>query len=157
MSAFLVLGTTIAATLVSGGSAQALGVEKVCYKAHIANYGWQDWKCQGGQAGFTGRNQPIEAMEITISGFGDFCAKSHRRDLGWEGLECVSSGEVIQVGEPGRSMRLEAVEIHTASPGVHGRAHVQNKGWLNPVAGHVFTLGTTGEARNLEAVEIWKE
>ncbi|MCX4819891.1 hypothetical protein OG883_08230 [Streptomyces sp. NBC_01142] len=34
---------------------------------------------------------------------------------------------------------------------------MQNKGWMDPDAGWEILLGTTGQALNLEAVEMWIE
>lgn len=157
MRLFLAFCSVLGLVVVTGGVAQAAEPgEKVCYRAHIANVGWtQGWKCDGEQAGLTGVSAPIEALEIQVWGLGSFCAKAHLRNTGDEFDECVGSGQVIRVGDEGKSIRIEQVSVRPDHPGLHGRAHVQNKGWLDPDAGYEILLGTKSEALNLEAVEMW--
>ncbi|MEU0404940.1 hypothetical protein ABZ318_32960 [Streptomyces sp. NPDC006197] len=143
--------------LVTGGVAQAAEAgEKVCYRAHIANVGWtQGWKCDGGQAGYTGQNTPIEALEIQIWGLGTFCADAHLRDFGDQAPQCASDGQVIRVGTTGEARPMEQVSIRPSYLGLWGRAHVQNVGWEKPDSGSEIEIGEAGKALNLEAVELW--
>ncbi|MFD7324812.1 hypothetical protein ACFV9D_27620 [Streptomyces sp. NPDC059875] len=48
--------------------------------------------------------------------------------------------------------------ISTDYLSVHGRGHAQNYGWLpDQYAAPTMRLGTQGQARNLEAIEMWIE
>jgi N-acetylmuramoyl-L-alanine amidase len=38
----------------------------VKYRAHVRNIGWQAWVTDGVQAGTTGQNLPIEALEVIV-------------------------------------------------------------------------------------------
>ncbi|MFB7837170.1 hypothetical protein [Streptomyces sp. NPDC056056] len=158
----LVFGSVLGLGVATGGPVQAAPKpgERVCYQAHVADYGWLPEKCQGGQVGVTGQNKAIERMRITISGLGRFCASAHIRNIGdGQGERCANSGQTVTVGTEGMALPMEELMVWTDSLGaLHGRAHVQNVGWKDPVVAFpTMWLGTRGQARNLEAIEMWIE
>ncbi|OEJ36366.1 hypothetical protein BGK72_39110 [Streptomyces agglomeratus] len=103
-----------------------------------------------------GKNMAIEKVQIRIKGMGSFCANPHIRNVGWQGSVCRNSGQVVEVGTEGQALPMEALQVYVDNPGVRGRAHVQNYGWLpDQYASSVMELGTTGQVRNLESIEMW--
>ena len=42
------------------------------YKAHVSNYGWQDWKENGEEIGITGKSQSIETIKIKLENLDEY-------------------------------------------------------------------------------------
>ncbi len=55
-----------AATAVKEVAARSEG-RHVCYRAYVADQGWQDPVCDGAEAGTVGQNLPIKALNIAVS------------------------------------------------------------------------------------------
>ncbi|MGA4798271.1 hypothetical protein [Streptomyces lavendulocolor] len=131
--------------------------KSVCYQAHVANYGWQDWVCNGWAAGTEGKNSAIEKVRITMSGNGRFCAQAHVRNYGWLDRDCEAQGGFVEVGTTGLATPMEALGVWTENGGMlRAQGHVQNIGWMTPtVWGYGHTIGTTGRGLSLEAIRLW--
>ena len=76
--------------------------------------------------------------------------ETHIQNIGWTSW----------VGSTGQGWNLEAVRIYQINANVRcGRAHVAELGWLTSRCttgvGTSITLGTTGQNRALEALELW--
>ncbi|MGV9264956.1 hypothetical protein ACWDRR_09865 [Kitasatospora sp. NPDC003701] len=138
---------------------------RICVNPHVAGLGDTGWVCNeaGGKtyAGTVGQNRAIEGMTISISGMGSFCADAHSRNLGWIGGadpshdQCVGDGEYLFIGTRGQNRPMEALRVRIPNwLYVSGIAHMQNVGWGDWVSFHHIEIGSTGEARNLEAVAL---
>ncbi|GAA0479976.1 hypothetical protein ACFQ2B_29760 [Streptomyces stramineus] len=127
----------------------------ICYRAHVADIGWQPVVCDGTVAGTAGQSRAVEALEIATGNVGGLCANAHLRDIGWQGTRCAGDYQNVLVGTTGQARRMEALSISVGSGTVTARAHVQNIGWMGATRGASVTVGTTGSSLRLEAVQLW--
>ena len=142
------------------------------YRSHIQDIGWQDWVSDGALSGTSGQHRRMEAIEIRLTGemaeHYDVWYRAHVQQFGWLGW--TKNGG--RAGSEGYGLRMEAIEIRLtekdgAAPGTGGDAyrcpptvryqiHAQDYGWMDWVSSSMFTgtAGTTGQARQLEAIRI---
>lgn len=126
------------------------------YRAHVCNIGWMEW-VESGVIGTTGKNLPMEAMEIVIGDDSDLLGieyQTHVRNIGW--MDAVADGETA--GTTGRALAIEAVKMNLTGElsdayDLYYRAHVTNMGWLD-WASEGEAAGTQGYAYTLQAIEI---
>ncbi|MGW3913238.1 hypothetical protein ACWEBX_17225 [Streptomyces sp. NPDC005070] len=52
----------------------------ICYRAYVSGQGWQKPVCDGTMAGTSGRNNPIKALNIAVSGSGGSAANAFVHD-----------------------------------------------------------------------------
>ncbi|MCX4586280.1 hypothetical protein [Streptomyces sp. NBC_01481] len=106
-----VAGTTGQALNLEALTIASSGTGGLCARAHVRNVGWQSWACaEDGTAvviGTTGRNLPIEALELQV-GTGTIAAQAHLRDVGWQR---AVAAQYIQVGTVGQARAMEAIAI----------------------------------------------
>lgn len=141
----------------------------VKYTAHVQNVGWQPTCCNQETAGTIGKNQRLEALQISLSGrgfSGDIHYSTHVEDIGWQ-LE-VSNGEIA--GTVNYGYRMEAIKIALVRKDGEGltpvgtssktfdtqavySAHVQNIGWQDEVY-NGETIGTVGQGLRMEALKL---
>ncbi len=76
------------------------------YNAHVSNIGWMSSLKNGSIAGSTGRNLPLEALQLHLStnSLGNVLARAHVRSIGWQNW--TESGK--QIGTTGRALPIEA-------------------------------------------------
>ena len=163
-----VVGTTGESRRLEAMSANvdAGGIE---YRAHLQNKGWGGWVADGKRAGTTGESRRLEAIQMRLTGSSatdghHVWYRVHSQTYGWLGWAC--DGE--PAGTAGMSKRAEAYQVLVlrgdAKPAdydasipayraqVAANAHLQKTGWTgNAGAG---MIGTTGEARRMEAIRI---
>ena len=141
----------------------------VKYTAHVQNVGWQPTCCNQETAGTIGKNQRLEALQISLSGrgfSGDIHYSTHVEDIGWQSE--VSNGETA--GTTGQNKRIEAIKIALVRKDGEGltpvgtssktfdtqavySAHVQNIGWQDEVY-NGETIGTVGQGLRMEALKL---
>lgn len=139
------------------------------YKAHTSDYyykygsknytgyypgGWQNWVDLGKEAGTTGVDARLEALQFTSQTYiADFKARAYVQNLGW--LPYVGFGEIL--GTTGKSLRMESLQIDvpaTFATNVYYQVHVQNLGWL-PLVGNGEITGTIGQSLRIEAFKMY--
>lgn len=126
------------------------------YQAHVSNIGWQEYVQSGETAGTTGRNLPMEALRINVTGVENIGVKysAHVQNIGWQDFV----GTDIAAGTTGKNLPMEAVKIEltgtaAADYDIYYRAHVTNVGWLD-WAKNGQAAGSQGYAYSLQALEI---
>lgn len=148
-------------------SGEAAALYDVYYRVHSANKGWLGWACNGELAGTSGYGFQTEAIEIslvekgaTLPGYGEEAAyaeplityKAHVSNIGW--MSTVRDGETG--GTIGKNLPLEALSVWNASALTGGaiisQGYVEFEGWQDEVEDG--TVGTTGQARALQAVKF---
>lgn len=129
---------------------------KIQYRAHVSNIGWMDLVSDGTMAGTTGRNLPMEAIEISLENSENLSIEYqvHVSNIGW--MDSVSDGAMA--GTTGRNLSMEAIRMKLTGEAadqydLYYRAHVTDHGWLN-WAKNGESSGTEGYACTLQAVEI---
>ncbi len=141
----------------AGGHGQNVA-PTLCLNAHLADIGWQGWRCGTNSpvtVGTTGQSRRMEALRIRFRNAGYMCAEAHLADIGWQGERCGTDGQVIEVGTTGQSRRMEAIRIYTSTVHLCLDAHLAGIGWQGVTCtappGWV-TAGTTGQSRQMEAL-----
>ncbi len=138
------------------------------YCAHVQSVGWQNWVSNGNLAGTTGKTLPIEAIRIRLKGaISDTYSveyRTHITGVGWLGW--CADGEIS--GSVGLAQQAEALQVRLVKkdtsrkytnvynvmlPNLAARAHISLNGWL-PYVGLTDTIGTVGEGKALEAVQL---
>ncbi|GLF99770.1 polysaccharide deacetylase [Streptomyces yaizuensis] len=127
----------------------------VCYRTHVADFGWLGTACNGAPAGSAGYHKAVEAVEIATSDTGGVCANAHLADHGWQGTHCAGNGASVTVGTTGQSRRMEALWIQVGTGPLAAQGHVQDIGWTATQYGNPVVVGTTGQHRRLEAISVW--
>lgn len=82
----------------------------ISYKVHVRNEGWHSWTSGGKIAGTTGKNRPIEAIELSTNGKYGVSYRAHVQDYGW--LPYVQSGWNDYAGTVGRAKKIEAIQFY---------------------------------------------
>jgi uncharacterized protein YjdB len=138
------------------------------YKAHISSYnykdyrgvetsnqgGWQSWVDLGKEAGTTGFDSRLEALQFTSQVYiENFQARAYVQNSGW--LPYIGFGETL--GTTGKSLRMEALQIFVPASfatNVYYQVHVQNLGWM-PVVANGEIAGTMGRSLRIEAFKMY--
>lgn len=138
-------------------------------RAHLSGLGWQDWSSSG-MVGTVGQNRPIEALQFKINGelskSFDIYYRVHSAHYGWLGW--AKNGSTA--GTTGIGVQAEAVQIVLVAkggkaptgsgpasiemPNIIAQAHVADIGWMGAVKSNDATIGTTGQARAIEAIRL---
>ncbi|MFR1798824.1 MAG: N-acetylmuramoyl-L-alanine amidase [Enterococcus casseliflavus] len=145
----------------------------IYYRVHVSGLGWLSWTKNGAEAGTTGFNLAIEAIQIIVKprrlsepnqtgqafvssntlGKTTLNLSSHSQRVGWVNTK----GSKVTGGTTGRGLRLEAMQIKLENSefdgGISYRAHVQGIGWQGYQANGALS-GTTGQGKRLEALQI---
>ncbi|WP_363331132.1 N-acetylmuramoyl-L-alanine amidase [Enterococcus cecorum] len=126
------------------------------YNAHVSNIGWMSSLKNGSIAGSTGRNLPLEALQLHLStnSLGNVLARAHVRSIGWQNW--TESGK--QIGTTGRALPIEALQFKLTNIlekkfDIYYRAHIQNVGWLG-WAKNGSNAGTSNYNYHIEAIQV---
>lgn len=126
------------------------------YRAHCANFGWQEPVTDGQIAGTIGENRALEAFRVEDLGVENLGihAFAHVQDLGW------SEGNLLNedVGSTGLGKHIEAVKIGLIGERANDydlfyRLHVQDTGFLNWSKNGELN-GTVGGNKQAEAIQM---
>ncbi|UIX35059.1 hydrolase [Streptomyces sp. GQFP] len=149
-----------AATAVTQLAARSAG-RHICYRAYVADQGWQEPVCDGAEAGTTGKDLPIKALNIAVSGTKGTAGNGAWQYKNWEGTKWTKAvdgidnylGSTKEADEP-----LQGFTIQVFDGSVCGNPHVQDGGWLGVVctdAGGWKYIGSNMEQhKQLEAVRF---
>lgn len=170
--AHVVLGTTgrgLSLQAIRLSSPQALGSGSIVYSSHVSNIGWQGSVRDGATSGTTGRNLPIEAVKIDLTGSladrYDVWYRVHVANIGWLDWTCNGGA----AGSEGLSASVEAVEVclvpeGASAPGatdapfiqrpkISYAGNVEGSGWQAAVSGGAI-CGTVGQSKALKGLRI---
>jgi uncharacterized protein YjdB/beta-N-acetylglucosaminidase len=153
---------------ISVGNVQDLGIQ---YSTQIQDIGWQSPVSNGALSGTQGQSKRLEAITIQLTGGQaqnfDVYYRVHAETYGW--MNWVKNGDIA--GTVGEAKRLEAIEIVIVPKGsipptntstsdviwpntsVTYTTHVQDYGWLSPVADGALS-GKDTEGKRIEAVQV---
>lgn len=134
--------------ITQGGSLKKKGLE---YRAHISKQGDLGFVQQAQIAGTTGKNIPIEGIDLFYNGSsGYFEIESHISSIGW--------AKTTQIGSKGKAKTLEAFKVKLKGSvakryTIQYQSHIKNLGWESwKNEGEVS--GTTGKKLPIEAVKF---
>ncbi|MDR0514365.1 MAG: S8 family serine peptidase [Coriobacteriaceae bacterium] len=146
----------------------------IYYRMHCSSVGWLNWASNGQPSGTLGLGFQGEAIQIRLvekgtivqdpNGGPTYCDGSvngQKGDVSYNAMTHVENLGNIYVnnsfgqrvlGTQGHSLRMEALslQLNGVAGSVSYQAHVQNKGWMNPVSNSALA-GTTGQSLRVEA------
>ncbi|GAA5214486.1 hydrolase [Streptomyces thinghirensis] len=122
-----------AATAVKEVAARSEG-RHVCYRAYVADQGWQDPVCDGAEAGTVGKNLPIKALNIAVAGTEGVTGNGAHVVEGWlTGSKWASTADGVDMylGSSKEAVSpLQGFTLKTSRGTVCPNTHVKDKGWL---------------------------
>lgn len=132
----------------------------ICYRAYVADVGWQHPVCDGAMAGTMHQARAIEAVNLAVSGTKSVAANAYMQDTGFPAWKGVTEKTDLTVGEPASGKRVEQVVASLGDGVICGNAYVENMEWQgmacdkNGGPGNWISAGTTGKSLRLEAIEM---
>ncbi|WP_405767723.1 hydrolase [Streptomyces sp. NBC_00080] len=106
----------------------------ICYRAYVADKGWQDPVCDGAIAGTTGKNLAIKALNIATARTGGVTGNAAHVVGGWlTGDKWSKAGDGVNMWMGSSKPAVAAMEgytIKTIEGSVCQNAHVKDRGWL---------------------------
>ncbi|MGC0416349.1 hypothetical protein [Embleya sp. AB8] len=129
----------------------------LCYWSETRNVGRTGSLCSPAKAGFTGttgQNKPLESASFYFdqSTAMTLWVRVHFAEVGWTNWRPITSTYVMQYGDIGvGGPAIEAIDFSSTNGSLTGAGHVQNVGWVGTGTSSNITIGTTGQARWLEA------
>ncbi|MET9359032.1 hydrolase [Streptomyces sp. NPDC006617] len=151
-----------AATAVKEIAARSEG-RHICYRAYVADQGWQDPVCDGAEAGTVGKNLPIKALNIAVAGTKGVTGNGAHVVEGWlTGDDWASAPDKtdMYLGSTKEAVSpMEGFTLSTVEGTVCPNTHVKDKGWQKQgctEAGKWRYFGSNMESDRLqlEAVRI---
>ncbi|MEJ1200938.1 MULTISPECIES: hydrolase [unclassified Streptomyces] len=122
-----------AATAVKEIAARSEG-RHVCYRAYVADQGWQDPVCDGAEAGTVGKNLPIKALNIAVAGTEGVTGNGAHVVEGWltgSKWSSAADGVDMYLGSSKEAVSpLQGFTLKTSRGTVCPNTHVKDKGWL---------------------------
>ncbi|MFI8948083.1 hydrolase [Streptomyces sp. NPDC053750] len=124
-----------AATAVKELAARSDG-RHICYRAYVADQGWQAPVCDGAEAGTVGKGLPIKALNIAVSGTKGVSGNGAHVVEGWRltGDKWTSAPDQadMYLGSTKEAVSpMEGFTLATGEGAVCANTHVKDKGWLN--------------------------
>ncbi|MFI1352433.1 hydrolase [Streptomyces sp. NPDC020898] len=149
-----------AATAVTQLAARSAG-RHICYRAYVADQGWQAPVCDGAEAGTVGKDLPIKALNIAVSGTNGVQGTGAFQHKIWKDTKSSKAvdGIDLYLGSTKESDEsLQGFTILVFEGSVCGNPHVQDGGWLGVVCtdpGDWKYIGSRVEShKQLEAVRF---
>lgn len=127
----------------------------VAYRAHVQNWGWQDWGIDGNLVGTEGQSLRIEALNIKLLNAPSNAGikyKLHVQNIGWQNW--AYNGDFA--GTEGSGFRVEAIKILLENMDdytIEYQVHIQDIGWSTwYIDGEI--AGTIGQGKRIEAIRM---
>ncbi|MCX4763601.1 hydrolase [Streptomyces sp. NBC_01275] len=106
----------------------------ICYRAYVADQGWQDPVCDGAIAGTTGKGIPIKALNIATSGTKGVNGNGAHVVEGWPtggDWSHAADGVDMYIGSTKEALSpMEGFTIGVNDGSVCQSTHIKNTGWL---------------------------
>ncbi|GAB7103186.1 hypothetical protein JCM4814A_15000 [Streptomyces phaeofaciens JCM 4814] len=134
----------------------------VCYRAYVADQGWQDPVCDGAIAGTTGQNLPIKALNIATVATGGVTGNGAHVNEGWytgDKWSNAADGVDMYIGSTKEALSpLQGFTIKTPDGSVCFNPHIRDRGWLGvgctEPGGWKYGGSPMGDKLQLEAVRF---
>lgn len=138
-----------------GSTSDSYRTMYVKYRAHVQNIGWQSIVHDGSQAGTTGRNLRMEALDVNFGPAvesGDVLVQTHVQNIGWTNYTSGTAGTT------GRGLAIEAVRIKLTGAAanlydVYYRVHSADFGWLGWTK-NGQAAGSEGFSKSVQSIQI---
>ncbi|MFI9584755.1 hypothetical protein ACIHCQ_23585 [Streptomyces sp. NPDC052236] len=133
----------------------------ICYRAYVKDIGWQRAVCDGGTAGTTGQNRPIQALNIAVSGTNGTAATAWTQAQGYkkDWTSARDGGDLYLGNATKGAPNLGGFAINVGSKVICQNAHLNIRGWGglkcdNPGGENFIFGGSLENAYWLEAVRF---
>ena len=136
---------------------RVFGPRHIWYTVYGSDKGWAPVVRDGQRTGRLGGGSGIEAAQIMVVGIPWIWVIVHMQTLGWkQGWKLAWEGNFVTVGEPGKSKRVEALQLKqdVDDGDICAEAYVQGTGWQRKRCARDVTVGTTGQALRMEALGL---
>jgi len=122
-----------AATAVAALAARSDG-RHICYRAYVADNGWQEPVCDGAIAGTTGKELPIKALNIATAGTGGVTGNGAHVNEDWltgDQWSSAKDGIDMYIGSTKEAISpLQGYTIKVINGSVCQTPHIKDRGWL---------------------------
>jgi hypothetical protein len=85
---------------------------EACGQAYVMDGGDQQGRCGTGPLVFGQENRPLEALTISIPGWGKLCMRPYVEEHGWQDWQCGVGGNRVTVGTPNGGWGLGAIMFY---------------------------------------------
>lgn len=133
----------------------------VCYRAYVADIGWQHPVCDGDIAGTQNEGRSIEAVNIAVSGSRATSGNAFMETVGFPpSWTSAAEKKDLTVGTPGKALQLDQFTMSLSDGVICGNAFIERDQWQgkqcdNPGGpGHWISVGVTGKTLHLEAFQL---
>ncbi|SCE16871.1 hydrophobic W protein [Streptomyces sp. DvalAA-14] len=141
---------------------KAIPGRHVCYRAYVADIGWQHSVCDGATSGTENQSRPIEAIDVAVSGSASTSANVFiGGNVGWPAAWKTAPEKTdMTIGNPGSGQQVEQLVMSLSDGVLCGNGYVETSEWQQKQcdtpggARHWVSLGTTGQSLRLEAFEL---
>ncbi|MFD5540939.1 hypothetical protein ACFWIJ_24760 [Streptomyces sp. NPDC127079] len=113
----------------------------ICYRAYVADVGWEAPMYDGGVAGTAGKGRPIEAVELSTAGTSGSEGNAYMASSGWQGGSAckwkgAANGKSLVIGSPGSAAGLKAFVTKVKSGTVCANTYLSSGvGWQTTQCG----------------------
>ncbi|MGW7366924.1 COG1470 family protein [Streptomyces sp. NPDC054841] len=122
-----------AATAVRELAARSQG-RHICYRAYVADAGWQDPVCDGAEAGTVGKGTPIKALNIAVSGTKGVTGSSAYVGEGWrkgdEWLSAVDEQDMVIGSDKEADPPIQGLTFKVFDGSVCQDSYVKDRQWM---------------------------
>ncbi|MGV9394712.1 hydrolase, partial [Streptomyces olivaceus] len=123
-----------AATAVKEIAARSQG-RHVCYRAYVADQGWQEPVCDGAEAGTVGKSLPIKMLNIAVARAEGVHGNGAHVVEGWlngDKWAAADDEDDMYLGSTEEAVSpLEGFTLATGDGIICANTHVKDKGWLD--------------------------
>jgi hypothetical protein len=133
----------------------------VCYRAYVADIGWQHSVCDGDIAGTQNEGRAIEAINVAVSGSRATSANAFIEGVGFPGpWKAATEKADMTVGKPGSGQQLDQLVMSLSDGVICGNAFIEKDQWLGKQCDHPggsgkwISVGVTGKTLHLEAFQL---
>jgi Clostridial hydrophobic W len=136
---------------------RAFGPRHIWYTVYGSGKGWAPVVRDGQRTGRFEGGSGIEAAQIMVVGTPWIWVIVHMQTLAWQqGWVLAQEGDFVTVGMPGKSKRMEALQLQLPvdDGDICAEAYVQGSGWQRKRCARDVTVGTTGKRLRMEALSL---
>jgi Clostridial hydrophobic W len=133
---------------------RAFGPRHIWYTVYGSGKGWAPVVRDGQRTGRFGGGSGIEAAQIMVVGTPWIWVIVHMQTHGWQRWVLAQEGDFVTVGMPGKSKRMEALQLVVDDGDICAEAYVQDTGWQRKRCARDVTAGTTGRRLRMEALSL---
>jgi hypothetical protein len=133
----------------------------VCYRAYVADIGWQHSVCDGDIAGTQNEGRAIEAINVAVSGSRSTSANAYMEGVGFPpAWKSAAEKANLTVGTPGKGLQLDQLVMSLSDGVICGNGFLEETQWQGKQCDHPggprswVSIGVTDKPLHLEALQL---